>query len=188
MSHHLYKTEGLILKKRDCGEADRIITFFTKDFGKVEVLVQGVRYLKAKLRYSLSGLSFVRLGFVSTTKDYWRLVDAEEISVLESIRSKPAKSKAAFAALFSAERFIQGQEPDAGLWETIKSSFLFLETRDLSENDLRTFELLTACRLLGRLGYLENPERFEGMTLEEAAGHTVFLVSSAEKAISASQL
>ncbi len=62
MSHHLYKTEGLILKKCDCGEADRIITFFSKDFGRVEVLVHCGSDLKAKWRDCLSCLALGRLG------------------------------------------------------------------------------------------------------------------------------
>lgn len=187
MSHHLYKTEGLILKKKDSGEADKVFSFFTKDFGRIEAAAQGVRYLKSKLRYSLSGPSFNRLGFVSTTKDYWRLVDAEEILVLENVKSSRAKLKSFSVIIAFAERFIQGQEADARLWEMIKSGLLFLEkARDLNEKDLKTFELLTVCRLLWRLGYLENS--VEMMDLREAGRQADFLASLAEKAMTMSQL
>lgn len=42
------KTEGIILKRRNFGEADRIITFYTKDFGKLTAIAKGVRRPRSK--------------------------------------------------------------------------------------------------------------------------------------------
>lgn len=38
-----FKTEGIILKRSNFGEADRILTVFTKHCGKISVLAKGVR-------------------------------------------------------------------------------------------------------------------------------------------------
>lgn len=43
-----FKTEGIILKRRDFGEADRILTVFTPDKGKISVLAKGVRRITSK--------------------------------------------------------------------------------------------------------------------------------------------
>jgi len=43
-----FRTEGVILKRRDFGEADRIVTFYTRDFGKVTALAKGVRRPRSK--------------------------------------------------------------------------------------------------------------------------------------------
>ncbi len=48
----IIKTEAIILKQFDLGEADKIITFYTRDYGKVRAAVKGVR----KTKNSLSGL------------------------------------------------------------------------------------------------------------------------------------
>ena len=37
------KTEAIVLKRSNFGEADRIVTFYTKDFGKATALAKGVR-------------------------------------------------------------------------------------------------------------------------------------------------
>ncbi len=42
------RTEGVILKRRNFGEADRILTIFTRDFGKVVCLGKGVRRPRSK--------------------------------------------------------------------------------------------------------------------------------------------
>jgi len=50
---HGIKVEGIILKRRNLGEADRILTVFTLHKGKLPVLAKGVRRPKSKKRGSL---------------------------------------------------------------------------------------------------------------------------------------
>ena len=38
-----FRTEAIILKKRNFSESDRLLTIFTRDFGKLTVLAKGVR-------------------------------------------------------------------------------------------------------------------------------------------------
>lgn len=45
-----YKTEGIIIRVRDYGEADRIITLFTREHGKVQAIVKGCRKQKSRKR------------------------------------------------------------------------------------------------------------------------------------------
>ena len=42
------RTEGVILKRRNFGEADRILTIYTRDYGKVICLAKGVRRPRSK--------------------------------------------------------------------------------------------------------------------------------------------
>src|SRR5207245_1424019 len=39
----LYRTPAVILKRTDLGEADRIVTFFSRDAGKIRAVAKGVR-------------------------------------------------------------------------------------------------------------------------------------------------
>src|SRR3989344_6728626 len=43
-----FRTEAIILKKRNFSESDRLLTIFTRDFGKLTVLAKGVRRPKSK--------------------------------------------------------------------------------------------------------------------------------------------
>lgn len=43
-----FKTEGIILKRRDFGEADRILTVFSQKKGKISVLAKGVRRITSR--------------------------------------------------------------------------------------------------------------------------------------------
>lgn len=44
----IYTVEGIVLKRRNYGEADRIITLFTKEKGKIVVVAKGVRRISSK--------------------------------------------------------------------------------------------------------------------------------------------
>lgn len=44
----LYKTEGIVIKKTNFGEADRILTVLTPQYGKIKVLAKGVRKINSR--------------------------------------------------------------------------------------------------------------------------------------------
>ena len=44
-----YKTEGIIIKRRNFGETDRMLTIYTKEYGKIEALAKGARKSLSKL-------------------------------------------------------------------------------------------------------------------------------------------
>src|SRR3990167_11066899 len=43
-----FRTEGVVLRRKNFGEADRIVTFYTRDYGKVTALAKGVRRPSSK--------------------------------------------------------------------------------------------------------------------------------------------
>ncbi|HLZ15158.1 MAG TPA: DNA repair protein RecO [Candidatus Saccharimonadales bacterium] len=58
-------TTGIILARTDYGEADRILTLLTPEYGKLRLLAKGVRRVKSKLAggielFSVSELTFIR--------------------------------------------------------------------------------------------------------------------------------
>jgi len=42
-AEHLYRTEAVVLRRSDLGEADRILTLFARGYGKTRVVAKGVR-------------------------------------------------------------------------------------------------------------------------------------------------
>jgi DNA repair protein RecO (recombination protein O) len=53
-----YQTEAITIKKTKLGEADRILTFYTPDLGKVQAVAKGVRKPGAKLAGHLELLTY----------------------------------------------------------------------------------------------------------------------------------
>lgn len=56
-----YKTRGIILKRQNFHEADRILTIYTEDHGKVKIIAKGVRKLLSRLGGHLEPFYLVNL-------------------------------------------------------------------------------------------------------------------------------
>lgn len=48
-----YKTEGIIIKRINYGEADKILTIFTRHHGKITVIAKGIRRITSRKKGSL---------------------------------------------------------------------------------------------------------------------------------------
>jgi DNA repair protein RecO (recombination protein O) len=46
---HLYKSEAIVIKRIDLGEADKILTIYTPNYGKLRVVAKGVRKVTSRL-------------------------------------------------------------------------------------------------------------------------------------------
>lgn len=57
-----YKTHGIVLRGRTYGEADRILTLFTTERGKIDAIAKGVRRTKSHLAGRLEFANEVQLG------------------------------------------------------------------------------------------------------------------------------
>jgi DNA repair protein RecO (recombination protein O) len=58
-------TVGIVLNRTDFGEADRILTMLTPQYGKLRLMARGVRRIKSKLAggielFSVSNITFIR--------------------------------------------------------------------------------------------------------------------------------
>src|SRR3989344_1663096 len=73
-----YYTEALILRSRDSGEADRIYTLYTKDFGLVVARASAVRSEHSRMRYALQSYSRAAVALVRGKRG-WRLAGASAL-------------------------------------------------------------------------------------------------------------
>jgi len=56
------KVDGIILKRKNVGEADRILTVFTKQFGKLSIKAAGVRKIASRRASHIELLNLVQMG------------------------------------------------------------------------------------------------------------------------------
>lgn len=88
-----FKTEGIIIKRKNFGEADKIITILTKHYGKIYVKASGVRKISSRrsshvelLNYSLlslyRGQAYPILSEAQTINDFFYLKnDLQKITI-----------------------------------------------------------------------------------------------------------
>ncbi len=62
--NEFYRTKGIVIGKRDFFEADKILTVFTEDMGKIVVKAKGIKKIKAKMAGHLETFNYVDLELV----------------------------------------------------------------------------------------------------------------------------
>lgn len=62
-------TLGIILSRTDFGEADRILTLLTPDYGKLRLIAKGVRRVKSKMAGGIELFSVSQVGFIKGRGD-----------------------------------------------------------------------------------------------------------------------
>lgn len=85
-----YKTEGIIIKRRNFGEADRILTVFTKRLGKVRIKAVGVRRITSRRSPHIELLNLSILS-LHKGKSLPILTEAQTIEDFSSIKENLIK-------------------------------------------------------------------------------------------------
>lgn len=172
MSHHIYQTKAFIIDSIDVGEANKILTVFTEDFGVLFVHAQGVRVLKSKLRPSIQDLSYIQIAMVRG-KEYWRLTSAEKLISLYDKRI-PLEIRLMFSRiLVFVKRLATGESKNEELFTSVSKlcSFCiehgkqFYEDTESFKIKIDRVEHIAKFRILELLGYGNNESVFNPVRL-----------------------
>lgn len=148
-----YRSQSLILKTTDLGEADRLVSFYTRDYGRIDAVAIGSRRIKAKLAAHLEPLT---LSYVELAEKNRKIVTtAMELEHFPKIRSNFEKLEAALAFLNRCERLLIAPERDERLWRFVLAILNAFERAKAEHVSLivtyATFGLITM------LGYAPSP-------------------------------
>ena len=70
MDERELKTQAIVIKSQDSGDADRLITLLTVDHGKIAAKIKGVKKPRAKLAYASFPFNFGEYILVRTGRSY----------------------------------------------------------------------------------------------------------------------
>ena len=138
--------QAIILKKQPFNEADEIITFFSKEAGKVRGLAKSVKLSKSKLQNSLQALFLVNLGLVGGGL-LPKIISAEPKKTFFKLRHNLNLIKYAFYASEVVLKFTPDTQKNEKLFELLLNFLDHLENSGLElEFALAKFkaEFLTA--------------------------------------------
>lgn len=125
-----YRTQGFIFKKRDTGEADRLFTIYTKDFGKLEILAKAERKIKSKLRAGLELFYLSEIEFIQG-KIHKTLTDAILINNFKNLRKDLKRLQIAYKISETFDGLIKGEGSDEQIWNLINEAFNELNSLEI---------------------------------------------------------
>lgn len=149
----LCTTHAIVIRSIPYGESDRIVTFFTKYFGKLKAIAKGARRSKKRFQNALDLFTYVRLIFFD--REGMGLVRAEGCDILNSFSNIREDLKKIiygnyFLELVNEMAVEREQHPEA--FELLLTFLNTLNRETPAEDYLRIFEI----RMLSLFGYRPN--------------------------------
>ncbi|MEK7586056.1 MAG: DNA repair protein RecO [Patescibacteria group bacterium] len=151
--HHIYHTHGFILGSRNTGEANKMLTVYTREMGLVRVASQGIRFHKSKLRFALQDYSYINMDLVRG-REIWRVTSATSINSFPYARS--TKESLLLIARVSKliERLCDGEEANDRIFDDFIQALYLLDDVNLSIDVREALELHLVLRIMSTLGYI----------------------------------
>ena len=168
----VYKTEAIILKRINLGEADNIITLYTPNLGKIKAVAKGVRKPKSKLSGHLEPFTRSAL-LIAQGRNLDIITQSQTIDSFLPLKTSLWHTSCAIYIAELVDQFTAEQVEDYPFYQLLQSTLRWLCEARSSELVLRYFEL----HLLSHLGY--EPELYQCLNCRSplAPGKNTFSVT-----------
>lgn len=139
-NERLYRTDALILRRADFGEADRLITVYTPNRGKLRLLAKGVR--KTSSRKAGHVELFMLTNMLVAQGRTWDIISqAEIVESYRDLREDLDKTSHAYYLAELLDRFTEEHDANAPLFELLALTLTHLNYLDDPFMALRYFEM-----------------------------------------------
>jgi DNA repair protein RecO (recombination protein O) len=143
-----YTSEGIVLTRKIFGEADRIISIYSKDRGRISLIAKGVRKPESRKRGHIEVFNLVKFqGAIGHGLDI--MLEAEVINDFKNVRKSLKKISLAYYLMEVVGRITHEGESNEELFNLISSSLTKLETT----KELKKLRLNFLQEILTLLGY-----------------------------------
>jgi DNA repair protein RecO (recombination protein O) len=144
----VYRTEAIVLRRTDFGEADRLLTVFTPHRGKLRLIAKGVR--KPTSRKSGHVELFSHSQFlVAVGRELDIVTQAETVEHFRTLRDDLLRTTYAYYVAELADAFTAERDENRPLFDLLKDAFGWICTAEDLALAARYYEL----HLLGLVGF-----------------------------------
>lgn len=149
----VYRTEAVVLRRFNLGEADRLVTFYTLKHGKVKAIAKGARRPKSRKAGHLEPFTRVLL-MLARGRDLDIITQAEAIDTYPQLRADLVRIGQASYVIELVDAFTVERDENRLLFSLLATTLDRLAHIESAEATMRFFEL----RLLELAGF--HPELF----------------------------
>jgi len=142
-----YQTEAVVIRKTKLGEADRILSLYTPDRGKIQAVAKGVRKTRSKMSGHLELLTHSQVS-LARGRNLETVTGTRTIHGYYALKSDLWRASCGLYVCELTERFTADHVANRPLYDTLLDTLDRLCRGD-GALELRAFELA----LLNRVGY-----------------------------------
>jgi DNA repair protein RecO (recombination protein O) len=145
----VYSAEAVVLRKVDYGEADRILTLFTRERGKLPAIAKAVRRAKSRMSGQLDVFSHGQM-LLAEGRRMDVVTQFQRITRSDGLAADLPRGAAAAVVVEIADKVLEERHPQPELFEVVISALDHLSDPLVSAR-LELCDFLM--RVLGELGY-----------------------------------
>src|SRR5512147_3308911 len=150
-----FRVDAVILRHSDYGEADRLLTLFTRQLGKTRVLAKGARKIASRKAGHIEPFTYARLQ-LAKGRDMLILTQAETVEAYQPLREDLILTSQASYVIELLDRFTyQDETENSALFRLLTETLARLASKADPWLVIRYYEM----RLLDHLGF--RPQLFE---------------------------
>ncbi len=157
---HSYRAEAVVLRHSDYGEADRLLTLYTRETGKVRAIAKGVRKIRSRKAGHLEPFTRVSLQ-LARGRDMPIVTQAETVAAYIPLREDLLRTGYAAYVIELIDRFIYEEGENRFLYSLLVDTLGRLSESEQVWQPVRYFEV----QLLDLLGF--RPELFHCVSCRE---------------------
>lgn len=121
----VFKTEGIIIKRKNFGEADRILTIFTKRHGKIKIIAKGVRKITSRRSSHVELLNLCVIGVHEGKMPI--LTEAESLNHHSNLKNDLKKAGYGFYICELIDGMLAEQQENRAVFGLLERTLLELE-------------------------------------------------------------
>ncbi len=142
------RVDAIIIRHKDWGEADRLLTLYTQQKGKLRAIAKGVRKLTSRKSGHLEPFTRAKLQ-IARGKDFWIVTQAETLTPNSRLQEELTALGYASYICELVDRFSLEDEQNQALFKLLHETMLRLGEGNEQQLAIRYFEV----HLLNLLGY-----------------------------------
>ncbi len=151
--------EGIVIKRHNFGEADKILTIFSKQHGKISVIAKGVRKTTSRRAGSLELFNLIKCQVVQGKNNMTILTEVQLLDPFSSWRSHLGRVNIAYQLSEVLDKLLPEYEPHLEVYEQATS---YLKDIGRLTDDWKMVTKHWFVTILSELGYWPVGENFDG--------------------------
>lgn len=163
-------TEGIILSRSNYGEADRIITFLTKDAGKISVIAKSVRKSQSKLAGSVELFSVSQITFIEGRGELKTLISARLVKHYGKIVKNLKRTNQAYDFMKTLGRATE-EAAEPAYFDLLNKALKSLDDEQLEPNVTLLWFNMQLLKLAGHIPNLHSDST--GAKLSEGESYSI---------------
>ena len=148
MKPRSYTSEGIVLARRDYGEADRILAVYSKLHGRVSLIAKGARRLRSKKRGHIEVFNIINFQAISG-RGLGIMTEAVVVDDFSDFKKNLKKVSLAYYFMEVVGKITHEGEANTGVYNLLKSSLENLK----NTKELKKLRLDFILKLLTTMGY-----------------------------------